>query len=557
MAGMFGKLSFEAQAVIFTTCTDAIDGSMAAARGANERGTIRAIADSALTNAAQLRAELERREHQFRSRTDADIVVHAYEEWGAHCFARFRGPFACALWDESTRTLVVGRDHLGIRPVYFSLLHGNGVAFATEVRALLQDPGVGREYCAEAIDAYLALGCVPAPLSVFKRISKLEPGHVLTVQGRRLRVDQYWDFPAPAEATRPNDAAERLEASLRTAVRRSTKEHDHDPTALLYSGGTASSVLVATAPREAAPVLTVDLDSEPSELTRSDRAAAHLGRVRELEGWARPTALLIKEFAARCGEPLADPAAVAQFAIALAARKRATSAIAGHGATVLWPSATPRTFTPTTDYWDDHRRRELYTRAFGWQVRDTTPLRRHLELRAARDTGDELDRARYVNARVVLPDSILASADRAATGSGLTLTFPFLDLPLVEAAASMSGPGGRWRHSGAQPLRAALAKRLPPDLLPPARSRTRQHPWLPLALGLTVPSMLFGPRFDGRGIISRPALLRLWEEHRDGDCDHSRRLWALVMLEFWFREFVDDDASAEEPLEYAVVKTAA
>jgi asparagine synthase (glutamine-hydrolysing) len=545
---------FAAPGIALGWCAESDDTPVASTPAANEHSTIRAVADSALTNAAQLRAELERCGHGFRGRTDAEVAAHAYEEWGTRGFARFRGPFAFALWDEAKRVLIVARDHLGIRPMFFALLHGHGVVFATEVRALLQDPGIGRECCPEAIDAYLTLGYVPAPLSAYKRISKLEPAHALIVEGRRLHVVQYWDLPAPAATTTLDDVSTHVEGSLRTGMRRLAR--DHAGTALLYSGGTGSSVLLALAPRDIQPVVTVDLGHDGSELARSDRAAAHLGRARELEGATPGLPVLVKEFAARCGEPLADPAAVAQFAISVAARRHADYAAAAHGSAVLWPAGTRQTPDWSNGFWDDHRRHEIYTRAFGWQVRDTHPLRQHMELHAARDTGDALDRMRYVNAKLLLPDSILVSADRAAAASGLSLRFPFLDVPLVELAASLPGVLRERRHTGARPLRGLLASHLSPDLLPAARQWPPAHRWLRSALSTIVPSMLLGQRFDGRGIVSRLALARLWDEHRTAACDHSRRLWALVMLEFWFREFIDGDAAADEPLEYAVLKAA-
>jgi len=520
--------------------------------GTNQRRTIHAIADSTLTNASQLRTTLERRRHAFSGTSDSELIAHAYEEWGTRCVEQFRGPFACAIWDETDRRLVVARDHIGIRPLYFAVLHGHGVVFASEIRALLQDPGVGREWSPAAIDAYLAMGYVPAPLSVFRRVSKLEPAHLLIVEGRRLHVRQYWEFPSPSAIAVKRDAVSELDASLRAVIARDLNSTD----GLLYSGSTASTALLAAAPRRAGTPITVQITQDSSELTRSDRAAARLERTRELECAAPAVPMLVKELAAYCGEPIADPAALTQFMVCVAARRHAAMALAGHGAGVLWGErARPHIDRASDGFWDGQHRRAIYTRGFAWTVRDANPYQRHLELFATRPGDDPSDRTLYVDARTFLPDNALASTERAALAAGVRLRFPFLDLPLVELAATLPMALKLHGHVAMQTVRALIARTLPAPLLPPARPAVA-HLWLKAALASMVPAVLLGPRFDGRGIVSRPALAHLWKEYLRGARDHSHRLWSLLMLEFWFRQFVDGDAAVEEPYEYAVLKAA-
>lgn len=536
--------------------------------GTSDRHHIRAVADSRLTNAGELRAELEREGHRFHARTDEELIAHAYDRWGTGGFERLRGPFACAVWDDTTRRLVLARDHIGIRPLYFALLQGHGVVFASEIRALLQDPGVPRDWCPNGIDAYLALGYIPAPLTAYRRVSKLEPAQFLIVDGRRLHVEQFWDLPVPSWTNAPGDLASALTGALKSAVRRDLKDQKH--AGLLYSGGIASCALLSAAPAGTGVPITVDVDVDASELTRSDAAAAHLGRVRELETIAQPTSSLIEELSAIGGEPIGDPSAVTQLAICKAAARHGGIALSAHGAAVLWaPNARRlallarftrprglRTSKLAYRLWDDEHRRSIYTRGFAWEVREANPFVRHLERYASRPTNDPVDRAMYVDARTFLPDNTLVVAARAAAAAGISLRYPFLDRQMVElstvtpASLKLHGRIDMWA------LRRLLMPQLPPRLLPPALRQPPRHPWLPGALTMLVPKMLFGPRFDGRGIVSRPALRQLWNEHLTSRADHSRRLWALLMLEFWFREFIDGDAAAE-PLEYAVLVKAA
>jgi asparagine synthase (glutamine-hydrolysing) len=571
--------------------------------GINDRQNVRAIADAHITNAAELRADLEHAGHRFRGHADSELIAHAYDRWGARCVERLRGPFACAIWDETERRLVLARDHMGIRPLYFALLHGHGVVFASEIRALLQDPGVPRDWCPDGIDAYLALGYVPAPLTAYRRVSKLEPAQLLIVEGRCLHVEEYWDLSVPVRRTAPRDVAWAVKGLLKSAVRGQLQDQ---PTAgLLYSGGIASCSLLSAAPAGAGTPITVDIDQDPSELARSDGAAAHLGRIRELEYLTQPVTALVDELAGYCGEPIADPSAMAQFAICTAAQRHSGTALTGHGAAVFWAGyarhrverveAIVRTWLagplaamsaqiagslrdsikgaralahlrmPCADacavkhaygLWDDEHRRAIYTRGFAWQVRDANPFIRHLERYASRGTDDPVERALYVDARTFLPDNILALADRAALAAGIALRFPFLDRQMVELATATPTALKQRGPVGMYALRQMLAPQLPNALLPAARRRPARHPWLPGALAVMVPKMLLAPRFDGRGIVSRPALRQLWADHLDGREDHSRRLWALLMLELWFREFIDGDAAAE-PLEYAVLLKAA
>jgi asparagine synthase (glutamine-hydrolysing) len=531
--GIGGQLSFDAGVAFDTTTSDL--------RVTDDR-LVRATADARLTNAATLRAELQQLGRAFTTDTDSELIAHAYVVWGPSCVMRFRGPFACAIWDESERRLVLARDRVGFRPLYFSLLPDQGVLFASGIRTLLVDQRVDRRWCPQAVDAYLALGYVPSPLTPFQRITKIEPAQMVIVEGRRLRAEQYWDFPVTAR--HPGDdleSAATLDRALRTVLGRMTGGSD---TRLLYSGGPASSALMAAWPRDGRAPLTVAVEDDATELTRSHHAAAHLGRERDLDTFRTPVPVAAAQFAAIFDEPIADPSAVTQFAVCDAARRHTGRAVAGHGASVLWLGGEQR-----KSVWDGFRRRDIYTREFAWQVRDTDPLARHLELYASRHDASPLERALYVDARTFLPDSTLAAAHRARTAAGLELDFPFLEHDLVQLAFAVAGAHRSW---GRRPsvLQHLLQRTLPRPLLPPFTQQAPQ-PWLRDAVAAMVPSMLLTPRFDGRGIVSRPALRDLWNEHRDGRRDHAHRLWALVMLEGWFRAFVDSEA-AGEPLEYAV-----
>ena len=549
--------------------------------------TLHACAYAAVTNGDMLRRELGDLGHRFHSRQDDELILRAYEQWGTRAFARLRGPFVCALWDSRARRLVVARDHVGIRPLYFALLADRGVVFASEIRPLLRDAGMRREWCPAAIDAYLALGYVPAPLTAYRTISKLEPAHALIVEGRGLRVEPYWDLPRPERST---VTEHEVLAALTCSLRQSLASHAAIArgAAMLYSGGTASTTLLSTAAAATGPVITCAVDQDAGDVVRSGRAASMLGRARELESPGVDAAGLARQLAAVADEPVGDPAAITHLSMCLASRRHASIALAAHGAATLWAglarhrvermealarswlrgpfgslgaeigrslpasvkgarALTHLALPPADAYavkhayglWDDDHRRTLYTRRFAWDVRASNPFVRHLELYAGRGTNDALDRAIYVDAHTFLPDGAVAMATAAGRAADLDLRFPILDVEVVESAAFAPAMLKQRGPVGMYALRAVLSRELPASLMPPARRVPAGHRWLRSALAALVPSILLGPRFDERGIVSRPSLRRLWTEHESGRRDHGHRLWSLLMLELWHQEFID------------------
>lgn len=569
----------------------------------NERRTIFAISDSELSNAIDVRRMLGRRGHSFDGTTDAELMTHAYEEWGDACVARFDGPFACAIWDEPARRLLLARDHVGIRPLCFALLHGDGVVFGSEITALLQDPAVGRDWNPEAIDAYLTLGYVPSPFTMYRCISKLEPAHTLVVDGRRLATRQYWDFSFDAARPRTQvEAIDAIDTLLRASVARSVRD---ERAGALHSGGVASGAIVAVLPPTARASVAVGVEQDPYDLVRVAATSRHLGLRGEIDLATADASVVARHLAWHFDEPTADPTAVTQYSVFEAARRHVGVALAGHGAAALWAGYTRHRIerlewelrsvlgNPLTrlggrigralgqgvkgarvlahlalppagacvtkhayGLFDDECRHGVYTRSFSWQVRDADPFARHLDLYRRCPSDDPLTRALYLDARTFLPDSRLMIADRTATAASLRLRFPFLDRDLIELAASVPNDLKLQGGSGMYALRQLLAQRLPAALLPPARRIGPRRAWLASSLATLLPAVLIDERFDNRGIFSRPALKALWQEHRSRQRDHAHRLWAVLMLEFWFREFIDGDA-AVHPAEYALLKGAA
>jgi len=232
VGGIIGKLSFERDE---TLAHPVLEQMLAALRhrGIHNRGihTAPGIAlgwrgDAAANAAGTIRVVAD------GDAGCAQLILDAYAECGDRCVEQLCGPFACAVWDSRRQRLLLARDHTGMRPLYFAFLHGHGIVFASEIGALLKDPGVGREWCPLGVDAYLTRGYVPAPLTIYKRISKLEPAHRLAVEGRRLHIERYWSPSGPESL--PDRDSDTFERELTRAV-------SGQPAAagILYSGGPA------------------------------------------------------------------------------------------------------------------------------------------------------------------------------------------------------------------------------------------------------------------------------------------------------------------------------
>jgi asparagine synthetase B (glutamine-hydrolysing) len=488
----------------------------------NESGTIRVVADAELSNAGPLERTLARLGHCMRGSTDAELIAHAYEEWGDACVEQLSGPFACAIWDDIERRLLLARDRFGIRPLCFALLHGDGVVFGSEVTALLQEPAVGREWHPEAVDAYLALGYVPAPLTMYRSVSKLEPAHTLVVDGRRLTTRQYWSFSAAESFRGPeNEAADLLESSLRRSVVSLADESD---AGVLVSGGIASTTISTLLPHGRSSV-TAALEESGSDLARLSDAATHLGLRSAIES-TRDATCIAGLLAQRLDEPVADPAAVAQYAAFVAARRHMHVALTGHGAAFFWPGHHGE------GPFDDALRHEVYTRQFLSRVRDASPFVRH----------------------GWVPDKCLTTADRASAIAGIGLRHPSLDGESADAAFRLRSRTSR-DAAGIDILRQVAGRRLPAALIPLV-PRTGPARWLCEAVSALVPGVLLTGRLEARGIFSRSALEALWDEYRSGRRDHAGRLWSVLMLELWFRGIIDGDAAAQPPEHGVLVRAA-
>ena len=570
----------------------------------NEDGSIQVIFNGEIYNFAEVRRELLGHGHQFRTNSDTEVIAHGYEQWGERCVDRFRGMFAFAVWDAKARRLLLARDRLGVKPLYYAEVPG-GLVFGSEIKSLLEDPQVPREWRADALDAYLTLLYIPAPDTIYRGIHKLPPAHVLVAERGQVRISKYWDleFTGGREKRTEEDYLEELDAHLREAVR--LRMISDVPLGAFLSGGIDSSTVVAyMVGASDKPPVTISVGFEHQafdEVEHAETVARHLGcEFHALTASPRVEELLPK-LAWHFDEPFADSSAVPTYYVSKAARQLVTVALSGDGGDELWAGYTRH----RVDHWEHRMRGALgpAARAAAWlgqalplSVKGARSLR-HLAadpdqayalkhaygmfepgakgqlysgdfrrqingydaLAPFRDayhecaSDDPLDRSMYVDARTYMIDDVLTKVDRMSMAVSLEAREPLLDHKLLEFAArvpaSLKLKDGRSKYL----LRRVLERRVPRSIIERKKSGFAAPigEWLRGPLAPMANDLLLDGRLQSRGIFNDREINRLWREHRSRQADHEHRLWQLVMLELWFREFIDTAGGANRQSDLA------
>ncbi len=557
---------------------------------ANEDGSVWVVFNGEIYNHEELRPRLESLGHVYRTHSDTETIVHAYEQWGDACVQEFRGMFAFALWDERRRRLLLVRDRLGVKPLYYQQ-HGQTVVFGSEIKALLQHPDVRREWDPEAVDAFLAFQYIPSPLSIYRHIAKLPAAHLMVVDEHGTSLRRYWTLPFGGATSDAREEAllEQLDGVVRESVR--LRLLSDVPLGAFLSGGIDSSLVVATmaalTPGQVRTTSVGFAEQAFNELEHARLVAAHLG-VEQHEHIVTPDiADLLPRLAWHFDEPFADSSMVPSYYVAAAARQHVTVALSGDGGDEIWagysrhrveqwesrlrallgPGASrlvgsAAQWLPLSlkgarslrhlglseaeacarkhaySFFEADDRAALYSPAFAREVAYADPLR---SFRAAYDecpSHDALERALYVDANTYLVDDIMTKVDRTSMAVSLEAREPLLDHRLLELAATVPSTLKIRGSQGKYLLRRLLERHVPPAIVnrPKHGFEAPIGGWLRTALRPLATDLFFDGRMRERGLFEMTAVERLWREHQSGGRDHRHRLWSLLMLELWFRE---------------------
>jgi len=565
----------------------------------NEDDTLWITFNGEVYNVRERRAEFESRGHTFKSHTDTEMLLHLYEEKGPKLLEDLRGMFGFALWDSRHRTLLVARDRLGIKPIYWR--DGGGTfAFASEMKALLQDPECPKAVNLNALEDYLALQYVPSPSSMIEGIHKLPPGHFLLVSPDGVRVERYWSPPEGVTSDLSfEDASRELRRLLEESVR--LRFMSDVPFGAFLSGGIDSSVVCALMAKlmdEPVKTFTIGFKGAPEDETVFARQVAkHLGTTHHEFVVEADALSILPALVWHLDEPLADTSTLPTWAVSEMARKHVTVALSGDGGDETF--AGYETYRLAQAYARVDRLplglRKLAAGAFAnmpgkWGSRferlGLDAVERHarvvavaergawwpllspgvrasrngrdpltgLEARGGRFAPGDLRALLHLDLVTYMTDDVLAKVDRMSMAHALEVRVPLLDHKLVEFASTL--PFDYKLRGGTS---KALLKHAVKDLLPPSiLARGKQgfavplHHWFGGKFDALLGEVLSESSLKRRGLFDPSAVAQLARRATaPADVRSGRLLWALVVFEMWARTFLDGTSAtppARQPL---------
>ena len=564
---------------------------------ANEDGSMQVVANGEIYNFNQVKDVLATRGHRFRSRSDIEVLVHAYEEYGEAFLREIHGMFALALWDGRRRALIAARDRAGEKPLYYTVT-SEGLRLASEIKALLSRPEVDRSIDHEALDEFLTYEYIIAPRTIFKAIHKLPPAHYLVYKDGQITVKRYWDAAdVEVRAWSVDAAADALRRTLGDAVR--SQMMSDVPIGLFLSGGIDSSA-VGIMLRDAQGSSAVSSfsmgfdDGSYNELPYA-REVARLCGTAHHEGTVTPdVASLFDRLVIHLDEPFADVSLFPTFLVSQMAREHVKVVLTGDGGDELfggydayqaealagkWAGLMPEAATraadavlalvPPTDkkkglvnkarrfvdglahapasiaqyrwmtFLGADAKARLYTPAFRGALASADVYRPVKEALARIGHDDLLNRQLYADLSIYLADDILVKVDRMSMATSLETRAPFLDARVMELAFSM--PGDLKIHGGTRKyiLKQAL-RGLVPDRILDRKKEGFSIPmkqWLKRELKPLMERLLAPERLAARGLIEPAETRRLIDEHCAGRANHAHVLFSLMVFERWAEEF--------------------
>jgi len=561
----------------------------------NEDGSVVVVFNGEIYNHHELRTRLERQGHRFRTRSDTEVLVHLYEEYGDALVHLLQGMFAFALWDAKRRRLLLARDRLGIKPLYYTEANGSFL-FASEVKALLEHPDVHAAADLQALDLYLSFRYVPGPDTLFRGIKKLPPGHLLTVEDGRVALRRYWELVLGDYQPGVNldEAVEEFGRLFRDTVRRHLISDV--PVGMLLSGGLDSgAVAAAMAAEQGRPIATFtvgfDLPGSHNELAEARVVAQHLGTDHHELVLTPDAAELLPGLVRSLDEPVADPAVLPTYLICKFARQTVPVVLTGEGGDELlggyprytWfarakrlrqilPSwvregvllplgrVSPLSGRYKTALDNLLAERDDVSRHLHWIAGLDPALKSELLSPALRDairpnrseavlapylgkaatTTEVVHRLMALDMHTWLVDDVLTKMDKMSMAVSVEARVPFLDHRLVEFVASVP-LAVKLRH-GAK----TLLKRAAAPLLPPSTIRRRKHAfqiplhqWVAGSLKGFVRDTLLDQRARQRGWFDTTRLETLLGRNGKRPQIDGQSVWTLLCLELWAREFLD------------------
>ena len=559
-------------------------------------GSMALVFNGEIYNYRALRDELIALGHVFRTRSDTEVIMQAYQAWGEDCLRRLRGMFAFALWDKQRQLLFMARDHVGVKPMFYSLLPNGLFVFGSELKSIMTFPELSRELNPRAVEDYFAYGYVPEPNTIFHNAYKLSPGHCITLRigDETVRPRRYWDLPFRPQAPRPEaEVSAELAARLQEAVLSQTEAEV--PLGAFLSGGVDSSAVVAMMAQQGKePVTTCSIgfdDPEFDESTYANMVAQRYRTRHHAQVVSKDDYGLVDMLAGLYDEPYADSSAIPTYRVCQLARKHVTVALSGDGGDenfagyrryryamaehsvrsklpagirkplfgtlgALYPKAdwAPRVLRAKTTFealardlvegyfhgvsiMPDRVRDELFSDGFRTRLqgyRAIEVMRGHAK---NAPTDDPLSVLQYLDFKTYLPGDILTKVDRASMAHSLEVRVPLLDHTFLEWASGLPSDIKLQGGQGKYIFKKSLEPFLPEDVLYRAKKgfSIPVAAWLRGPLRQAVREAVLSPRLLDTGIFNERYLRHMVDQHESGASDYSASLWSVLMFEAFLR----------------------
>jgi asparagine synthase (glutamine-hydrolysing) len=559
----------------------------------NEDGRVWVMLNGEIYNYLELHDDLIKRGHRFSTHSDTETIVHLYEEYGEECFARLRGMFAIALWDSREHKLLLARDRVGKKPLYYAA-DAKRILFGSELKCLLAADSLPRDIDTQALSDYFSLGYVPAPKTIYRAAKKLLPGHYLVASAKGVRIERYWDISFNHVENRSEEEwCEILRHQLCEVTR--MRLMSEVPLGAFLSGGVDSSAVVAMMAKiMRRPVTTCSIGFEEQEYDESAfaRKVSEQFNTDHHEQIVRPNALdVLNKLVWHYDEPFADSSAIPTYYVSQVARRYVTVALGGDGGDEnfagyrryyfdhmenqmrgfipapirsavfgplgrLYPALAwaPRflrgkaTFqslarSPLEGYFNSisifrpGEKANLFTKDFRQSLNGYDAIDVLQQYYDRADTPDLLSRIQYVDMKTYLTDDILAKVDRASMAVSLEVRAPLLDHKLMETVATIPSSLKLSGREGKYIFKKAMAPILKSEIL----DRRKQGFAVPLDRWFRqdLKDLTYAALFStDDGILDRAFLKKIWDQHQKGTYDRSAHLWSVLMFRKWREAFL-------------------
>ncbi len=563
----------------------------------NEEQNIWIVFNGEIYNHREIREDLEKKGHKFRTNTDTESIVHAYEEYGEECVTKLNGMFAFAIWDGRKNECFLARDRIGIKPLYY-FFDKTRLVFGSELKSILQVEDIPKRIDLQALDNFLTFEYIPAPLSIFQNIKKLPPGHTLTLRNNEIWIRNYWDLTVQPDSLDLEAAKTNLRDLLQDAVK--IRLMSDVPLGAFLSGGIDSSTIVALMSQVMdQPVKTFSIGFEDSTYNELDyaRMIAKKFKTEHHEFIIKPNAVeLTDKLLKYLDEPFGDFSIFPTYLVSKMAREYVTVVLSGDGGDELFAGYDTYIADQMANYYDrlpgwlrngflprmmdaippspkkkgvinrakrfvegmrlpgdlHHTRWMIFLQKLeremlftddvksGINEKDSYKFIRDYFKAVMPQTTDSINQQMYVDVKTYLVDNILVKVDRMSMASSLEARVPFLDHRFAEFAATISGNRKLQNRKSKLILKQAMEELLPRDILYRGKEgfSIPIKNWLKEDLKPMMMDILSPEKIKREGFFNTDFVEKLKQEHLQGVENHSHRLWALMIFGKWYDHYM-------------------